>query len=412
MNKPDPRRSQPRPVPAPSPHPGSSPAAGSAPGSASGPSGGASPAGPAPANGPRLDVNMHDLLKEMIAKRASDLHLTAGVPPMFRVDGQLLPSQYQPLKPDTCEKLAYSVLTEEQRKRFEMSRELDVSFGIPGLSRFRANIFLQRGVVTVAIRQIPYNVQTVDQLGLPKTIVEFARRPKGLVLVTGPTGSGKSTTLAALINLINEERRGHIMTIEDPIEFVHQHKKCIVNQREINADTSSFANALKYVLRQDPDVIMLGEMRDLETIAAALTIAETGHLVFATLHTNSTFEGVNRIVDVFPPQQHAQVLSQLAFVLEGVVAQQLLPRARGGGRVLVPEILVCTPAVKAVIREGKTHQIYTLMQAGAKFGMQTMNQALFSAFANRLISYDDAMGRSFDPQELQQMIAKSGLRAA
>ena len=358
------------------------------------------------------DVNMHDLLKEMITKKASDLHLTAGVPPMFRVDGQLLPSHYQPLKPDGCERLAYSVLTEEQRKRFEMSRELDVSFGIPGLSRFRANVFLQRGVVSIAIRQIPYTVQTVTQLGLPKTIIDFARKPKGLILVTGPTGSGKSTTLAALINLINEERRGHIITIEDPIEFVHQHKKCIVNQREINADTSGFANALKFVLRQDPDVIMLGEMRDLETIAAALTIAETGHLVFATLHTNSTFEGVNRMVDVFPSQQQNQVLSQLAFVLEGVVAQQLLPKARGSGRVLIPEILICTPAIKAIIREGKTHQIYTLMQAGAKHGMQTMNQALFSAYANRLIALDEAMGRSFDPQELSQMIAKSGLKAA
>jgi twitching motility protein PilT len=371
----------------------------------------AAPGGGGPPKGSG-ETNMHDLLQEMITRKASDLHLTAGVPPMFRVDGQLMASTYRVLKPETCEKLAYSVLTEEQRKRFEMKRELDVSFGIPGLSRFRANIFLQRGVVSMAIRQIPYNVQTVAQLGLQKTIVDFASKPKGLVLVTGPTGSGKSTTLAALINLINEERHGHIMTIEDPIEFVHQHKSCIVNQREVNADTESFANALKYVLRQDPDVIMLGEMRDLETIAAALTIAETGHLVFATLHTNSTFEAVNRMVDVFPPSQQQQVLSQLAFVLEGVVAQQLLPRARGGGRVLIPEILVCTPAIKAVIREGKTHQIYTLMQAGAKFGMQTMNQALFSAYANRLISYEEAIGRSFDPQEFAQMASKSGLRAA
>ncbi len=376
---------------------------------------GAKPAGPGgspPAPGPGAEVGMHDLLKEMIAKKASDLHLTAGMPPMFRIDGQLLPSQYRPMRPESCERLAYSVLTEEQRKRFEMKRELDVSFGIPGLSRFRANVFLQRGVVSIAIRQIPYNVQTVEQLGLQKTIVDFARKPKGLILVTGPTGSGKSTTLAALVNLINEERRGHIMTIEDPIEFVHQHKKCIVNQREVNADTESFANALKYVLRQDPDVIMLGEMRDLETISAALTIAETGHLVFATLHTNSTFEAVNRVVDVFPPSQQQQVLSQLAFVLEGVVAQQLLPRARGGGRVLIPEILVCTPAIKAVIREGKTHQIYTLMQAGMKHGMQTMNQALFSAYANRYISFEEAIGRSFDPQEFTQMVAKSGLKAA
>ncbi len=382
------------------------------------PSPGGPPPGPdaAPGGGPPVpgkgEISMHDLLREMITRKASDLHLTAGVTPMFRVDGQLMASTYKVLRPEACEKLANSVLTEQQRKRFEMKRELDVSFGIPGLSRFRANVFLQRGVVSMAIRQIPYNVQTAAQLGLQKTIVDFANKPKGLVLVTGPTGSGKSTTLAALINLINEERHGHIMTIEDPIEFVHQHKSCIVNQREVGADTESFANALKYVLRQDPDVIMVGEMRDLETIAAALTIAETGHLVFATLHTNSTFEAVSRVVDVFPPSQQKQVLSQLSFVLEGVVAQQLLPKAHGGGRVLIPEILVCTPAVKAVVREGKTHQIYTLMQAGSKHGMQTMNQALFSAYANRLISYEEAIGRSFDPQEFAQMTSKSGLRAA
>jgi twitching motility protein PilT len=331
---------------------------------------------------------------------------------MFRVDGRLLAGPYQPLKPEMCQSLAYSVLNEEQRTRFETTRELDVSFGIPGLSRFRANIFVQRGVVTMAIRQIPYQVQTTEQLGLSKVIVDFARRPKGLVLVTGPTGSGKSTTLASLINLINEERKAHLLTIEDPIEFVHQHKNCIVNQREIGADTNSFPTALKYVLRQDPDVIMLGEMRDLETIEAALTIAETGHLVFATLHTNSAHEAVNRIVTVFPPDQQQHVLAQLAFVLEGVVAQQLLPRARGEGRFLVTEVLVCTPAVKAVIREGKTHQIYTLMQVGQKFGMQTMNQALFAGFANKQISYQEAIGRSFDPAELDQMILKSGLKAA
>jgi twitching motility protein PilT len=331
---------------------------------------------------------------------------------MFRVDGELAAGPYPALSPEMCQKLIYSVLTEEQRKRFETRRELDVSFGIPGLSRFRANAFLQRGVVTMAIRQIPFQIQTVQQLGLGKTVVDFAHKPKGLVLVTGPTGSGKSTTLAALINLINEKRRNHIITIEDPIEFVHHHKNCIVNQREINADTETFTTALKYVLRQDPDVIMLGEMRDLETIAAALTIAETGHLVFATLHTNSAYEAVSRVVDVFPPAQQQQILSQLAFVLEGVVAQQLLPKSRGGGRVLVQEILVCTPAVKAIIREGKIHQLYTMMQAGVKFGMQTMNQSLFTAYANRLISYEEAVGRSFEPQELVQMIQKSGLKAA
>ncbi len=375
--------------------------------------------GPASSDGPvmknqgaKIDVSMHELLKETIGMNASDLHLTAGVPPMFRVDGKLLPGKYHPLTPDVTEKLAYAVLTEEQRKRFEINKELDVSFGIPGLSRFRGNVFLQRGVVSMAIRQIPYQVQTVDQLGLEKTIVNFAHKPKGLVLITGPTGSGKSTTLAALINLINETRRGHIMTIEDPIEFVHQHKKCIVNQREVRSDTETFGTALKYVLRQDPDVIMLGEMRDLETIQAALTTAETGHLVFATLHTNSTYEAVSRIVDVFPEGQQQHIMSQLAFVLEGIVSQQLLPKARGGGRVLVPEILVCTPAIKAIIREGKTHQIYSLMQAGTKHGMSTMNQALFGAYANRLCTYEEVVSRSFDPAELDTMIQKSGLRAA
>jgi len=369
---------------------------------------GAGPAETRPGN----EIQMHDLLHQMISRRASDMHITVGVPPMFRVDGNLVAGPYKPLKPEDCQTLAYSVLSEEQRKRFETKRELDVSFGIRGLSRFRANVFVQRGVVSMAVRQIPYEVVSVEKLGLSKTIVDFARKPKGLVLVTGPTGSGKSTTLASLIGLINQERRGHIMTIEDPIEFVHQHGRCIINQREVQADTESFPTALKYVLRQDPDVIMLGEMRDLETIGAAITIAETGHLVFATLHTNSASEAVNRMVDVFPQGQQQQVLSQLAFVLEGVVAQQLLPRARGEGRVLVPEILVCTPAVKAVIREGKTHQIYTLMQVGQKFGMQTMNQSLFAAFANKQITYNEAIGRSFDPQELTQMIAKSGLKAA
>jgi twitching motility protein PilT len=348
----------------------------------------------------------------MVSKRASDLHITVGVPPMFRVDGNLVPGPHKPLKPEVCQSLAYSVLSEEQRKRFETKKELDISFGIRGLARFRANVFVQRGAVSLAIRQIPYEIQTVEKLGLPKTIVDFARRPKGLVLLTGPTGSGKSTTLAALINVVNRERRGHIMTIEDPIEFVHQHGKCIINQREVNADTESFATALKYVMRQDPDVIMVGEMRDLETIASAITIAETGHLVFATLHTNSASEAVNRMVDVFPPQQQPQILAQLAFVLEGVVAQQLLPRARGEGRVLIPEILVCTPAVRAVVREAKTHQIYTLMQVGQKFGMQTMNQGLFQAYANKLITYNDALGSSRDPAELEAMIQKSGLKAA
>jgi twitching motility protein PilT len=367
-------------------------------------------AGPKGASAPT--ITMHELLQMMIQKRASDMHITTGVPPMFRVDGQLVAGPQKALGPDECQALAYSVLSEDQRRRFETNRELDISFGIRGLSRFRANVYMQRGAVTMAVRQIPYQVQTVEQLGLSKIIIDFARKPKGLVLFSGPTGSGKSTSLAALIDLINKERRCHIMTIEDPIEFVHQHGKSIINQREVHADTESFAKALKYVLRQDPDVIMLGEMRDLETISAAITTAETGHLVFATLHTNSAPEAVNRIIDVFPPSQQQQVLAQLAFVLEGVVAQQLLPRARGEGRVLIAETLVATPAVRAVIREQKTHQIYTLMQVGQKFGMQTMNQALFAACANHDITVNEALSRSFDHQELSAMFQKNGLKAA
>ena len=309
-------------------------------------------------------TTLKQLLEDMIQRKASDLHITAGVPPEFRIDGSITPSEYEILTPEVTAQLAYSVLSDEQRKKFETTRELDFSFGIKGLSRFRANVYLQRGVVSMAIRQIPYEIMAFETLGLPMSVRDFTNRTKGLVLVTGPTGSGKSTTLAAMLDRINSNRPAHIMTIEDPIEYIHHHKKCIVNQREIGADTATFPNALKYVLRQDPDIILIGEMRDLETIEAALTIAETGHLVFATLHTNSTYEAVNRIVDVFPADQQKQILTQLAFTLEGVVTQQLIPRSRGGGRILCAEVLVCTPAIKAVIREGKTHQIYSLMQIG------------------------------------------------
>ena len=357
-------------------------------------------------------VSLRQLLDEMIKMRASDLHLSAGVPPQVRVDGSITPMAHPPLTPQMTQQLAYSVLNEEQRKRFETTKELDLSFGVPGLSRFRANVFLQRGVTSVAIRQIPYEIFTFEQLGLPKVLRDFSQKQKGLILVTGPTGSGKSTTLAAMIDLINTMRAGHIITVEDPIEYVHHHKKCIVHQREINSDTTTFATALKYVLRQDPDVILVGEMRDLETIAAALTIAETGHLVLATLHTNSAYESINRIVDAFPAGQQQQILSQLAFVLEGVLTQQLIPRAKGPGRVMVAELLVCTPAVRAVIRERKIHQIYSLMQAGTKHGMQTMNQALFQAYVNKHISLDDALGRSPEAKELEQMLEKVGIQAA
>jgi len=352
------------------------------------------------------ELTLRQLLEDMVQRKASDLHITAGVPPELRIDGSVTPTEYEVLSPERCTALAYSVLSDEQRKRFETTKELDFSFGVKGLSRFRANVFVQRGVTTMAIRQIPYEILPLEKLGLPPVVKDFTSRQKGLVLVTGPTGSGKSTTLAAMLDRINGVRQSHIMTIEDPIEYIHHHKKCIVNQREIGADTASFPTALKYVLRQDPDVILIGEMRDLETIESALTIAETGHLVFATLHTNSTYEAVNRIVDVFPADQQKQILTQLAFVLEGVMTQQLIPRSHGAGRVMAAEILVCTPAIRAVIREGKVHQIYSLMQAGQKYGMQTMNQALLQAVLDRHISPEDALDRSTDRQELEQMLQK------
>jgi twitching motility protein PilT len=347
----------------------------------------------------------------MTQKGASDLHLTAGVPPEIRVDGLITPTDHETLTPEGTTQLAYSVLSDEQRKRFETTKELDFSFGVKGLSRFRANVFLQRGVVSMAIRQIPYEILAMEKLGLPPVVHDLTNHHKGLVLVTGPTGSGKSTTLASMLDRINDTRQAHIITIEDPIEYIHHHKKCIVNQREIGADTESFPTALKYVLRQDPDIILIGEMRDLETIEAALTIAETGHLVFATLHTNSTYEAVNRIVDVFPADRQKQVLTQLAFTLQGVVTQQLIARRQGAGRVMVAEVLVCTPAIRATIREGKTHQIYSLMQAGQKFGMQTMNQSLHQAVLDKAISPEQALGRSTDRLELESMMAKV-MRAA
>ncbi|MBM3317301.1 MAG: type IV pilus twitching motility protein PilT [Candidatus Eisenbacteria bacterium] len=352
-------------------------------------------------------ISLERLLAEMAEKGASDLHLTAGVPPQLRIDGRLVPTEHEVLDPDACARLVYSILREEQKKRFEQEHELDLSFGIRGLARFRANVFMQRGSTTAAIRLIPHDVMSFDRLGLPPVVAEFAEQVNGLVLVTGPTGSGKSTTLAALIDRINRSRPCHIMTIEDPIEYVHANRRAIVNQREIGADTRSFPTALKYVLRQDPDVILIGEMRDLETISAALTIAETGHLVFATLHTNSTYEAINRIVDVFPTNQQKQVLAQIAFVLRGVLTQQLIPHRRGRGRVMVAEVLACTPAIAALVREGKVHQIYTMMQAGQKHGMQTMNQGLFQAYVNGAIRLDEILARSGNPAELEAMLAKA-----
>ena len=350
-------------------------------------------------------ANLHQLLKAMIEKGASDLHITTNSPPQLRVDGKLQPLQMPPLSPADTKQVCYSILTDAQKHRFEEHSELDLSFGVRGLSRFRANIFMQRGAVAGAFRAIPYKVISMEELGLPKVVLDIVRKPRGLVLVTGPTGSGKSTTLASIIDRVNSERHDHIVTIEDPIEYLHPHKNCVVNQREVGADTKSFTNALKYILRQDPDVVLIGEMRDLETIEAALTVAETGHLAFATLHTNSCVQTINRIVDVFPPYQQAQIRAQLSFVLEGVMCQSLLPRANGPGRSLALELMVPNPAIRNLIREDKIHQIYSQMQVGQeKYGMQTMNQSLASLYTRRLISLEDAMSRSHDQEELKTLI--------
>lgn len=353
---------------------------------------------------PTTPISLRALLEEMIERNASDLHITAGERAKVRIDGAITSSHGETvLSPKDTLQLAYSVLTEAQKKRFEMEDELDFSFGIQNLARFRGNVFKQRGCVSMVIRQIPFQIKTFEELGLPAVVARMAEKPRGLVLVTGPTGSGKSTTLAAMIDKINRERKGHIITVEDPIEFIHRHQNCIVNQREVGTDTKSFSNALKYALREDPDVLLIGEMRDLETIQAALTIAETGHLAFATLHTNSAAESINRIIDVFPSHQQSQVRAQLAFVLEGIITQTLLPRSRGHGRAMAAEVLVVTPAIRALIRDDKIHQIYSLMQSGKKFGMQTLNDALYALFVSREVTLEDALRVSGDPNELLRM---------
>lgn len=355
-------------------------------------------------------ANLHQMLKELVERGGSDLHITTNSPPQIRIDGKLTPMNEPPLTAVETKQLCYSVLAEAQKHKFEEENELDLSFGVKGLSRFRGNIFIQRGAVAGVFRVIPYKILSFDELGLPSIVTELTAKPRGLVLVTGPTGSGKSTTLASIIDKINTERHDHIVTIEDPIEYLHPHKGCLVNQREVGADTKSFKSALKYVLRQDPDVVLIGELRDLETIEASLTLAETGHLCFATLHTNSCAQTINRIIDVFPPYQQTQVRTQLSFVLEGVLSQTLIPRISGKGRILSLEVMVPNPAIRNLIREDKIHQIYSQMQVGQdRFGMQTMNQSLFSLFSRRLISLEDAMGRSPEPDELKQMMGTGNM---
>lgn len=355
-------------------------------------------------------IELQKLLELVIEKKASDLHVTTGSPPVFRIDGKIVSFDTTVLTAPDTKRICYSVLTDAQRHMFEEESELDFSFGIKGLSRFRGNIYLQRGAVAGAFRAISFDILNFSELGIPPIVNELIKKPRGLVLVTGPTGTGKSTTLAAMIDKINNERSDHIITIEDPIEYLHRHKKCIVDQREVNSDTKSFSAALRHVLRQDPDIILIGEMRDLETIQAALTTAETGHLTFATLHTNSCVETINRIIDVFPPHQQQQIRTQLSFVLEGVLAQQLLPKVGGKGRVLAMEVMIPNPAIRNLIREDKLQQIYSAMQVGqTKFGMQTMNQALLSLLERRLITLEDCMERSHNQDELRQMLTTSNL---
>ena len=353
-------------------------------------------------------VSLPELLRKMTEMGGSDLHITSGSPPQVRVHGHLHPlTEFPMFTPAATKQLAYSVLTDAQKHRFEENLELDFSFGLKGMSRFRANLFNQRGAVGAVFRAIPYEIKSFDALGLPPVVSEMCKKPRGLVLVTGPTGSGKSTTLAAMIDKINTDRNDHILTIEDPIEFLHNHKSCVVNQREVNADTHSFSSALRSALRQDPDVVLVGELRDLETIEMALRVAETGHLTFATLHTNSAASTINRIIDVFPAGQQGQIRTQLSLVLEGIMCQALLPKAAGDGRVMALEILVPNSAIRNLIREDKIHQIYSMMQTGQdKYGMQTFNQALASLYHKRLISLDTAMQRSSNPDELKDLVER------
>ena len=360
-------------------------------------------------NRPPSIMDMSELLARMVQEGASDLHVTLGAPPCLRVDGMIVPMSYDKLSADVCQRLIYSLLTDTQKQRFESMNELDVSFGVKGVGRIRMNVFRQRGAVAASLRSIPHQIKSLDELGLPHVVYDILNIPKGLILVTGPTGSGKSTTLASMVDFLNGRDQYHIMTIEDPIEFVHYHKKSIVNQREVGGDTSSFAQALKYILRQDPDIILIGEMRDVETIQAAINIAETGHLVFATLHTTDSSQSINRMIDVFPSHQQSQIRAQVSFVLQAVLSQQLIRHVTGKGRVLATEVLVVTPAIRNLIRTEKTEQIMMMIQTGSKFGMQTMNMGLHDLYTRHLISYQEAVSSSTDPDDLQRLMRRGAV---
>ena len=356
-----------------------------------------------------LQVPIPELLGKLLEMQGSDLHLTAGTPPTVRVHGELERlDDYPPLTPRALQGMIYAILPQKMRERFEQELELDMSYSLPGRARFRVNVYMQRDAVGAVFRVIPFEIKGLDDLGLPPVAADLARFPRGFVVVTGPTGSGKSTTLAAMVDVVNRERAGHIMTVEDPIEFLHKHKTCVVNQREIGADTHSFAAALKHVLRQDPDVILVGEMRDLETISTAITAAETGHLVFATLHTQDAPQTIDRIIDVFPPHQQQQTRVQLSTTLQGVITQQLIPTVDGKGRVVAAEVMVATPGIRNLIREGKVHQIYSAMQAGGRYGMQTMDMSLASHVKAGRVTQQMAFERCHDPEELQRLIGSSG----
>ena len=351
-------------------------------------------------------MSIQKLLKETVERGATDLHLTQGLPPEFRIDQCLVPSRYEVLTPEVCKELAYSLLTKEQKEKLERDYEVDFAFSVEGVSRFRGNIFLERGNIACALRRIPFEIPSLRGLGLPTVVDSILQKTRGLILVTGPTGSGKSTTLAAMVDKINTERACHIITVEDPIEYVHAHKRALVQQREIGPDTHSFANALKYILRQDPDVILVGEMRDLETIGSVLTAAETGHIVLSTLHTDSATESINRIIDIFPPHQQRQVRTQLSLTLEGVIVQRLLQRASGKGLVLALEIMIVTPAIRALIRDNRVHEIYGTIQTSQKYGMQTMNMSLMSIVNRGVLGWSTALLASPNPEELKRMKEK------